>query len=497
MNEACRDSIQSIDAYVAGALRGQQRQALEAHVSGCPACRAELALAMATREARAAAAAPVAPDRAARIFRAVTRSLEERAARPRGRSRWSLRSCARRRCAPSFRARRAWQLSLAAAAVAVVLAVALLLVVRERPTTTTTTGASWVARAHGVRAWAEPGCVASVARRERAIELDVRRGTLLVAFERSAAQGPLRVRAPGLEVIARDAVFFVARDEGATTVGVRRGDVELRRRGQAAQLVAAYEQVRVAGLHVSRQRISAVRLERLVERFGEDPVGQSPGASPQDRAGATRAARARRPRRPRRPRRSQTRRADRPPDEQTPAAEAGPAPPTVPSVAEIITAARQHLGRGETARARELLRKTLARAGGLAVAEREELLYLLANTLRRERRLREAVDVLGQLAASSRSHAARMADLERARLLAHSLHRPEQALKVLRRLVNRGGTDALAQQAWQELCMLYVEQRAREDARRCIDTLLRRFKSARSNKKVLELRDRLEALREK
>ena len=45
--------------------------------------------------------------------------------------------------------------------------------------------------------------------------------------------------------------------------------------------------------------------------------------------------------------------------------------------------------------------------------------------------------------------------------------------------------------------MLQVEQGAREDARRCIDTYLRRFSSARRNKKVLELRDRLERLRER
>ena len=103
--------------------------------------------------------------------------------------------------------------------------------------------------------------------------------------------------------------------------------------------------------------------------------------------------------------------------------------------------------------------------------------------------------MLTELSESSSSSSARLALLERARLLAYELGEVAEAQRLLSRFVDQGRTDALTQEAWLERCVLLLETRAREETLACIDGLASRFPASRRNPKVKELRSRLEAMR--
>ena len=149
MKGSCQRSSTSYEAYAAGALQGRQRRMVEDHLNSCATCRAEVTLTQAVQEARTDAAAPLAEERAQRIFGGVQQTLESPA--------------------PAPRARRGWRLALAVSGAAALLVVALLLVNRQRTRPPQPSGRS-IARSHGVRAWAAPGSVASFALRADGVE---------------------------------------------------------------------------------------------------------------------------------------------------------------------------------------------------------------------------------------------------------------------------------------------------------------------------------------
>jgi hypothetical protein len=157
-----------------------------------------------------------------------------------------------------------------------------------------------------------------------------------------------------------------------------------------------------------------------------------------------------------------------------------------------LRAARAAWKQGRSPEALGLLEElTLRRAVEPAV--REDALYLTADIHRSERRFGEAAAALAALADGSASPAARLARLERARLLVRELGRGDEAMGVLASLAYDGATDLPAREGTFELCALLLDRAAHERAEACLAGFLARFPGGPRTSEARDLLDRLRA----
>ncbi|MGE0787679.1 MAG: FecR domain-containing protein [Sandaracinaceae bacterium] len=500
--------------------RGELPAEVASHLAACPACRAEEELDLALIGARALASRPLAQANKERIFAAVAASMveapravdapdvaagSEHAEHPvRASGVTPIRRRARRPIAVAI------PIALAAAA-------GLLLWVWAAGSDGPAPMGRWLTQKRGVHAWIEgDGDVRFLATGATAIE--VTDGTVLVELDHARASGPLVVRTRDAEVWVRGTIFYVSCAPGQPTrVGVRRGRVEVRA-GEDVELVERGQGALAEHADVRAAAPARAAMRRLGELFGgpeplatmerstsasppeepsdaaDDPeIAVATGTSDEDLDDATRSERETDARSGRALRRAAERRANAPADEAPVPEAALPAPE--PSVADQLARARALGSGGQDAAAERILRSLLA-SDRLGRDEREEALYLLSNSLRAQRRYREAADVLGRLADSSGSRAARLARIERARLLAYNLDDVGEAQRLLDRIVSEGGSDSLTREAGVEACFLRLERGDRDGADRCLTQLVERFPTVREHSKVRLLQRRLGALRE-
>lgn len=500
--DPCAQVVERLDRFEADGLAADERHLVEEHLRQCSTCRAEIRLRRSLAGARALAERDMSPARRELLFGRIRNQV----AGPE-------RSVGR---LPRRGLRRAG----IATAVAVAGVSAAIVLIARTQRSAPDSAAGWLTEERGVYAWLQPRARASVSWNGAQTVIDLERGTVLVHFDKTRADGPLLVRTESAEVRVRGTVFYVDAASPATTyVGVRRGRVEVRAGEQQAS-VGAREAARFEANSLAKVRPDRAQIEALEELFPdqldgapsslpradapaeaapEAPVevaaeagtdGARPGAEPDDRSHAAA------------PVHSSTRRPPGTRDEGSTRAGDRPAtsPESSPSTdaqggSSSLVRAQELVRDGHNEQAAEILRRELA-ADRLTTSEREEAYYLLATVLRAQRKYREAASTLKKLSESSSSRRARLAVLERARILAHTLGQLVEAQRLMDQFVRTGGDDALAREAWIESCVIRVERGAREDALDCLQRLLKRFPDQAKRAEVRELRQRLVELRE-
>jgi hypothetical protein len=121
------------------------------------------------------------------------------------------------------------------------------------------------------------------------------------------------------------------------------------------------------------------------------------------------------------------------------------------------------------------------------VSVREDALYLAATIHRQRADDAEAARLLATLSHSDRSATARLAQLERGRLLAGKLAEPSAAREAFRAVLAESTSDALAAQAFSELCASWLEAGQVTEARACLDEAVHKLPAGPE-------RERLQAL---
>jgi len=375
-----------------------------------------------------------------------------------------------------------WQLALALTAIALI--VALGFVARPRHTSEVTVAGSWLADAAGVMAWQEPGTNASFMASGDRVDLTLRSGTIYAQFTRAEAPGLLYVTTPSAVAIVRGTVFMVSVSESATAVGDTQGLVEVRSNDTSVFVEA--------GRTVTVPRAQAIEPAPALAPAPVPAIDEAPAVPRARENAAHHAARA--------GRRHSAHAAPAPAAPSSATADENPAGilagtgSTSPRSADVIADARARLRGGDGQGAVSELEKAIAKTDERV--DREEMLYALANIYRARREFDRASTTLQALASSSQSETARLASVERARLLAEELGNNQEARRILRRFIASGRRDALAEEAWLDLCVLELEAQSFDTARSCLDSFLHEFGGRSRAPKARELLRKLDEQRQ-
>jgi len=500
--DQCARVVERLDRFEAGSLSADERRLVEEHLGQCSGCRAEIRLRRSLAGARALAERDISPARREVLFGRIRNQVADPERSVRRLPRAGLR-----------------RIGIATAVAVASVSVAVVLIVRTQRSAPDS-AAGWLTQERGVHAWLQPRAQASVSWDGAQAVIELQRGTVLVHFDRTRAHGTLLVRTKSAEVRVRGTVFYVEAASPSTTyVGVRRGRVEVRAGEQQAS-VGAREAARFEANSLAKVRPDRAQLDALEARFPDEldgvasslpradaPAEAGPEAAAQVAASAsTGGARLAAEPGDRSPAATQNHSSARkPPGTGSEGSNRAAPPPssssdTTPSSdaeggSPPLVRAQELVRDGQNEQAAEILRQELA-AGQLTTSEREEAYYLLATVLRAQRKYRAAASTLKKLSESSSSRRARLAVLERARILAHSLGELIEAQRLMDQFARTGGDDALAREAWVESCVIRVERGAREDALDCLQRLLQRFPDQAERPEIRKLRQRLVKLRE-
>jgi hypothetical protein len=443
--DRCKEHRDALHAYRAGELSPLARQRVDAHLSGCEGCRAELWLQAGIEDAAKAGPAPLDDAKKRRLLARIHEEVRaEEAPAPARTWAWRL-----------------WPAFAFAAAAALALFV-------WRPSVEVEPASGWVASAAGVRAFAAEPARVGFEPSERAAVLRLDAGALDLHFDRPAGAEPLRVTTPHAELIVRGTTFRVDVRASETLLSVLEGTVELRAAGRS-QLVGPGGTARATVAALERVEAEPAALAALVSTFPEyaPQPAAAPSAAPAVSAPAPRPA------------------------------PAAPAPPSVeapvdaalaPDAAALRLAAARRLWLDGDAAGAEAEARALLALPELRDELRREALYLTATVQRSAGRAAEAAAAFATLAADSGAPQARLARLERARLLAGPLGRHALALEELAAL---DGDDSLAETALLERCSLLIEDAALAEARVCLDAHVTRFPAGARSAQVKRLLERL------
>ncbi len=452
----CESVRASLHAYRAGDVSPLLRERVRAHLAGCPACGAELLLQGQLEDAAKRGPEPLSDARKHAILARVHEQLDAGAGH--GARRFRL----------SFALGGLGALSLAGAAALLVLFVST--PAQELvPLAQAVPGVSAVTIASS-RVQVENSPTASV------IELEA--GAVFAEYQRPRGAEPLRIETPEGTVIVRGTVFFVRTESGATTVGVKRGKVEVVDRRGAHLMVMAGEQVVIGRDSPERGALAVPEgevLARYAEAHEESPVVAEPAAPVVAEAPAAPTP--------------QPARVTRPAVEPSPVT----LPAATPSPEARLEEARAAWRGRELERALSLA-DALYRDLEAPALVREEALYLAATVQRGRGAHEEAARLLATLSQVSRSSNARLAQLERGRLLLRELSRPALAREAFRAVLQEGESDALAAQAWRELCASWLEEGELTEARGCLEAALGKLPDSPIRQELLALEQKLQAL---
>ena len=373
----------------------------------------------------------------------------------------------------------------------------------------------WLGSEPGVRIFvAKPGGVTLESTAEGS-QARVDDGLVFFAFDRKAARGPLRIVTPHAEVLVRGTMLYVRADERQTAVGVEVGTVDVSDRRARRLRVRAGELVKVV-----ESRVEAVPIEEstraLLRRYMGVPeqhtheisdesrsVGEPEASTdtvrevgdPSSHASSSGTVE-KSPANGRGTRSIDERRVHSKPRRKIGARGGGRSSsspnnrPLARAASDPVSTARRLWRSGQAEEALALLEKALG-SQKISRASREEALYLKATIHRGWGEHEEAVDALRKLATGSRSQTARLAELERARLLAHELGDYRAAREVLEPLV-RQRRDVITEDAQIELCVTLIELRNAGDAKRCLEQFLELYPQSTRMTRARKLWDRIE-----